>query len=77
VTPRRRGSTGWLTWVGDGIANKSVTKMVTHFREILAYANGTGSINLYMAAGGTNFGFTAGARPARHAAGQPASSGAR
>ena len=64
VTLRRRGSTGWLTWVGDGIANKSVTKMVTHFREILAYANGTGSINLYMAAGGSNFGFTAGARPA-------------
>ncbi|KAK9826432.1 hypothetical protein WJX81_005107 [Elliptochloris bilobata] len=52
--------TGWLTWVGQDIANKSVAKMVKHFREILAYANGTGSVNLYMAAGGTNFGFTAG-----------------
>lgn len=35
--------------------------MVKYFSEILDYANGTGSINLYMAAGGTNFGFTAGA----------------
>ncbi len=35
--------------------------MAKHFSEILAYANGTGSVNLYMAAGGTNFGFTAGA----------------
>ena len=55
------GSTGWLTWIGQDIANKSVTKMAKHFSEILAYANGTGSVNLYMAAGGTNFGFTAGA----------------
>ena len=35
--------------------------MAKHFSEILAYANGTGSVNLYMAAGGTNFGFNAGA----------------
>ena len=47
--------------MGDPIANKSVTKMVKYFSEILDYANRTGSINLYMAAGGTNFGFTAGA----------------
>ena len=47
--------------MGDPIANKSVAKMVKHFSEILAYADGAGSINMYMAAGGTNFGFTAGA----------------
>ena len=34
--------------------------MVNSFTSILQYANGTGSVNLYMAHGGTNFGFYAG-----------------
>lgn len=45
------------------MANTSAEQMTTAFTKILKYANGTGSVNLYMAHGGTNFGFWAGLRP--------------
>lgn len=40
--------------------DNSAEQMVDSFTNILKYANGTGSVNLYMAHGGTNFGFYAG-----------------
>ena len=36
--------------------------MVQTLNNILNYANGTGSVNFYMAHGGSNFGYWAGAR---------------
>lgn len=53
--------TGWLTHWGEPMANTSTAKMISTLEDILRYANGTGSVNLYMAFGGTNFGFWAGA----------------
>ena len=54
-------STGWLTHWGQGMANTSAAQMTDAFNKILRYGNGTGSVNLYMVHGGTNFGFWAGA----------------
>lgn len=42
------------------MANTSAQVLTNSFSEILAYANGTASVNFYMAHGGTNFGWTAG-----------------
>ena len=42
------------------MANTSAQVLTDSFSEILAYANGTGSVNFYMAHGGTNFGWTPG-----------------
>ena len=42
------------------MANTSAKVLTDSFSEILAYANGTGSVNFYMAHGGTNFGWTPG-----------------
>ena len=42
------------------MANTSAQVLTDSFSEILAYNQGTGSVNFYMAHGGTNFGWTAG-----------------
>ncbi len=42
------------------MANTSAKVLTDSFSEILAYAQGSGSVNFYMAHGGTNFGWTAG-----------------
>ena len=64
-------STGWLTRWGEKMANTSLVDFITTLDGILSFNNGTGSVNLYMAHGGTNFGYTAGApRPRCHAAAQ-------
>jgi hypothetical protein len=44
------------------MANTSVTQFLDTLNGVLSFAGGTGSVNLYMAHGGTNFGFTAGAQ---------------
>lgn len=43
------------------MANTSAAVMVKTLGDILAYGNNTGSVNLYMAYGGSNFGYWAGA----------------
>lgn len=43
------------------MANTSVAQFLDTLHGVLGFANNTGSVNLYMAHGGTNFGFTAGA----------------
>lgn len=52
--------TGWLTHWGEQMANTSTEAIAESLKEILEYGGGTGSMNLYMAHGGTNFGFWAG-----------------
>lgn len=49
------------------MANTSLTQFITTLDGVLDYDDGTGSVNLYMAHGGTNFGYSAGAQagPAR------------
>jgi hypothetical protein len=61
-----RRSTGWLTWWGQSIANSSVWDFLDTFDQILRYNNNMGSVTLYMAAGGTNFAYTAGAALPAH-----------
>ena len=53
--------TGWLSHWGEGMANTSSVLTATDADILLKWANGTGSLNLYMAHGGTNFGFWQGA----------------
>lgn len=43
------------------MANTSASQLGVGLSEILEYGNSTGSVNLYMAHGGTNFGWWAGA----------------
>ncbi len=43
------------------MANTSSDQLVDWFSKILTYRNNSGSLSLYMAHGGTNFGFWAGA----------------
>mmetsp|Transcript_19762 Transcript_19762/g.38148 ORF Transcript_19762/g.38148 Transcript_19762/m.38148 type:complete len:669 (-) Transcript_19762:190-2196(-) len=50
--------TGWLTHWGEKMANTSSKMVASELHEILAT---NGSVTLYMAHGGTNFGFWAGA----------------
>jgi hypothetical protein len=45
------------------MANTSARFMLQTLSDILSYANGTGSVNFYMAHGGSNFGYWAGAPP--------------
>ena len=54
-------STGWLSHWGEPMANTSLDQFITSLHDTLGFANNTGSVNLYMAHGGTNFGYTAGA----------------
>lgn len=53
-------STGWLSHWGEVMANTSAKFMLQTLDDILSYANGTGSVNFYMAHGGSNFGYWAG-----------------
>ena len=53
-------STGWITTWGESMANTSVDLMMQTLTDIVSYENSTGSVNLYMAHGGTNFGYWAG-----------------
>ena len=46
------------------MANTSLPQFITTLDGILDYNGGTGSVNLYMAHGGTNFGYSAGAQRA-------------
>jgi hypothetical protein len=64
--PLRHGAclqfyTGWLTHWGEQMANTSSEQAAGALRSLLAFAGRTASVNLYMAHGGTNFGFWAGA----------------
>jgi hypothetical protein len=59
-------STGWLSHWGEPMANTSLDQFIDTLHGTLGFANNTGSVNLYMAHGGTNFGFTAGALLAAH-----------
>ncbi|KAK9915942.1 hypothetical protein WJX75_006251 [Coccomyxa subellipsoidea] len=56
--------TGWLSHWGEVMANTSARFMLQTLSDILSYANGTGSVNFYMAHGGSNFGYWAGANMA-------------
>lgn len=58
---------GWLVHWGEKMANTSAQVLTDSFSEILAYGQGSGSVNFYMAHGGTNFGWTAGAGIALYA----------
>ena len=53
-------STGWITHFGEKMANTSAEELTSALAALLSYANGTGSVNLYMAHGGSNWGFMAG-----------------
>jgi len=53
-------STGWLSHWGEVMANTSAKFMLQTLDDILSYGNGTGSVNFYMAHGGSNFGYWAG-----------------
>jgi beta-galactosidase len=52
--------TGWLTHWGEVMANTSTETAAEALQKLLAFAGHTASVNLYMAHGGTNFGFWAG-----------------
>jgi len=54
-------STGWITHFGEKMANTSAEELSSSLATVLRYGNGTGSVNLYMAHGGSNWGFWAGA----------------
>ncbi|KAK9790354.1 hypothetical protein WJX73_002613 [Symbiochloris irregularis] len=53
--------TGWLTHWGEPMANTSAIPLVDTLQQILEYGRGTGSVNFYMAHGGSNWGGLAGA----------------
>lgn len=48
------------------MANTSGVELAEGLSKILEYGGGTGSVNLYMAHGGTNFGWWAGDRAFKH-----------
>ncbi|CAL5218934.1 g683 [Coccomyxa viridis] len=56
--------TGWLSHWGEVMANTSAQFVLQTLTDILSYKNGTGSVNFYMAHGGSNFGYWAGANMA-------------
>ena len=56
-------STGWITHFGEKMANTSAEELTSALAALLSYANGTASVNLYMAHGGSNWGFMAGDCP--------------
>ena len=62
LSPCLACSPGWLVHWGEKMANTSADVLTDSFKDILAYNNGTGSVNFYMAHGGTNFAWTAGPR---------------
>ena len=56
-------STGWIVHWGEKMAETDASSLVAHTSQLLAYGNNTGSVSLYVAHGGTNFGFFAGLWP--------------
>ncbi|KAK9816677.1 hypothetical protein WJX72_003581 [[Myrmecia] bisecta] len=52
--------TGWLTHWGEKMANTSAEALISTFKEILAFGNNSGSVDFYMAHGGTSWGFQSG-----------------
>ena len=52
---------GWLTHWGEKMANTSTSAAAKHLDAVLSAAGGSGSVSLYMAHGGTSFGWSAGA----------------
>jgi len=54
-------STGWIVHWGEAMVNTDTAALVDHTRQILAVFRNTGSLSLYVAHGGTNYGFWAGA----------------
>ena len=55
---------GWLTHWGEAMANTSSASAASHLDAVLSAAKGWGSASLYMAHGGTSFGWSAGANGA-------------
>ncbi|KAK9828756.1 hypothetical protein WJX72_001937 [[Myrmecia] bisecta] len=53
--------TGWLTHWGEPMANTSLDAFIKDFKGILGFNGKTGSLNIYMSHGGSNFAFWAGA----------------
>jgi len=53
--------TGWLTHWGERAQNTSLGALVDGLQAVLTWRGGIAGVSLYMAAGGTNFGWTAGA----------------
>ncbi|EIE21208.1 hypothetical protein COCSUDRAFT_57119 [Coccomyxa subellipsoidea C-169] len=51
---------GWITRMGEDIQNPDFPLFLQKLDEVLKYNNNTGSVNLYMAHGGTNFGWSIG-----------------
>ena len=49
---------------GEKMAETDAGALTAHIAQILAYGNNSGSVSLYVAHGGTNFGFFAG--PSSH-----------
>jgi hypothetical protein len=54
-------STGWIVHWGEAMVNTSAAALVDHTRELLHVFRDTASVSMYVAHGGTNFGFWAGA----------------
>lgn len=52
---------GWLTHWGEAMANTSAVYLAQDTEKLLLWTNNSVNINFYMAHGGTNFGFNAGA----------------
>ena len=52
---------------GEAMVNTSATALVDHTRDLLHVFTDTASVSLYVAHGGTNFGFWAGASRPGHA----------
>ena len=62
---------GWLTHWGEEMANRSSSGAASALDGTLSIGNGTGSANLYMAHGGTSFGWWSGANGNGGASYQP------
>jgi beta-galactosidase len=62
---------GWLTHWGEPMANTSAASAASSLDAVLSAAGGSGSASLYMAHGGTSFGWWAGANGAGGASYQP------
>lgn len=56
------------------MANTDFSVFLRELKKILEYGNNSGSVNLYMAHGGTNFGWTAGGRLPSHSPSPPSPS---
>ncbi|KAK9824996.1 hypothetical protein WJX81_007218 [Elliptochloris bilobata] len=52
--------TGWITHWSEAMANTSTVDIAAGLQQILDYGAGSGSVNLYMAHGGSSWGFWSG-----------------